>query len=296
MTTLSDCGITSNRAKKEGGAIFLEPLKLADRFVDVINMTRCHIVGNTASSGGALAVANGSHGHIWDSSVESNRATGGGSAVLVHSEGKITVSRSDFESNPTPNSDDTIGVITLGYGKVVCEGYESCWPVCTKCRELPMPMMPMPSPAPQVQAPDSPSQQAGTVPELGSFVDGLLAGALLFVLAGLRWFKQIIGCVRRPRQSPNLADNILAQPLLLVDDNPGSIEFGSVPSRDTQSSVPPSPSSDTQLRMTDPMLSLMGSSLAPMFAIDEDFCIELWSPGEGQSIKSCCDPSFRPLF
>jgi len=145
----------------------------------------------------------------------------------------------------------------------------------------------MPSAAPQVEVPDSPSSQASTGPE---FLIAIAAAAGMFVLSGSLAIK--FGCFGPPRNDHEMT----ARPLLLVDDDPeecgGNIEFESWSSRDTQSSAPALPSSDTQLRMTDQMVSLMGSSPAPTFAIGEDFRIKLWSPGECQSITILFMPSF----
>ena len=279
-TTLTDCAITSNVAASEGGAIYLE-----SKSVDGLNMTRCHVAGNTAVSGGAFAVANDSNLRIWDSSVQLNHAKAhnmGSGALLVYSQGVVLVSRSDFDSNTALDSDDTVGIVKLGNGKIFCVAYESCWSVCTSCRELPVPM---PSQAPQVA--DSPSQA-------GAGLEFLIAGLLaaVFFLVGLSWSSKKMGCFGRPRQAaPDMLEieHAWSEPLLVGDESEacdGNIEFGRWSSHVSQSSTLFSPSSSTQLRMIDPMVSLMGSSPAPTCAIDEDFRVKLWSPGECNRLRS----------
>ena len=277
MTTFLKCEFVSNRASNEGGALYTSS--------SAWQLVGCQLYDNSALSGGAFVVGNGSHGHVRATRFEANHAQMFGGAVVVYRSGLMDLLDSvSFEFNFV-NGTDSVGIVNRG-GEIQCDA-NSCFEVCTACR---------PRVDDDALAPTTP--QHATAKNESWFIVVVASFAVVCVasVTGAVVCQKAVICSRQGSNAGSVEMCVAGQTPLLAhaEDSMGGAQTESYPvelrSDGTERSVASilavshssnskSTESDSETGSTE-MEILLRSSPAPIFVIDRSLRIKSWSPGK----------------
>ena len=298
----TDCSFSSNRADGQGGGLFLYGSNgsLAATMVD------CRLWDNTASSGGALVVANGCFSHIRASRFESNSADAVGGAIVVHRDGTLELVDSLFASNVAGNeTDDGVGVVNLG-GQLFCDTH-GCLSVCTACRDeteepspspAPVAMMPVPTvpvTMPWARGSMPPTRRAETRkswPLIGTCA--VVSTFLLLVVIVGTWVHRRTPTTCFAREvytaQPTQEDSRWGIQLNLNSDAHQDLLMPTFSRDDSAARGDGSVASSEVSRDDSGYSSAMISSPAPIFVVNRDMRVKEWSPGMKSAAPLPVDP------
>jgi hypothetical protein len=294
------CTISFNFATTQGGAVNLDSnvgldlVLIANRLVLIhtgLVLIDSRLVHNVALSGGALAVASG-QSDVLASHFSNNYATEIGGAVLVLSNGTISLMNSSFGSNfDGANTTSGVGIDNLG-GEIQCGGTQTCLSVCTLCLDDGVPPSPAPSSTPSLSQQSPTSHPVAITPPRNKNEDDVVRVRVLVVFAVLVLFVVLVGGLaggiwwrRRPNatSSATLSSDIREQ-LMSPDDrvqatrttescgfhDPGSISLSGLPGAPFVENP-----SDSHV-----WFAMLRSSRAAVVVVDHSMRIKLWSKGE----------------
>ena len=198
-----------------------------------------------------------------------------GGAVLVHEDGAISLVNSTFESNFVANrTDGTAGV--ANFGLVQCDT-TGCLPVCTLCGRDGSSPAPTPHVAQRERAP--PSRERAPIPQRDvvtiSIVVLLVFGMSLLMLWNRGTFLRQCGLDDDHAGVYSDLDIELNEVLVARDDAENSS------ARVTSSTADSADRSvvASTLALLPLSVNVLASSLAPIFLLDRDMRVVMWTPG-----------------
>ena len=273
--TATDCTMTSNSAYLSGGAVDAVGSS-------TIAATDCTMTFNSAPWGGAVAAGWSSTSltsvgasctlTVANSVLSSNSALGGGSILVGNNGTAADLVKSIFQSNwGGGDADDGVGIVNLN-GQVQCDAAIGCLPVCTVCQYEDGPSL-LPTPRPTGTM-DQPAVPKSHVELILVFLLGLLGSAVL------------MGLCRRCNSETSREDNesnemvqvsSLQWPLVIAN-NPATGNGTAEHSANNRATSPNEGEEQSHYRASLPW-SAIGSSPAPIFAVDHEMRIVSWSPG-----------------
>ena len=294
----TDCTMTSNSAY-QGGAIHAA----GD---STVTASDCLMTFNSAWRGGAVAVGGNSSSHIARTALArcvltSNTADRGGtgaSALSVLKGGFVDLLGSVFQSNVgNDHVDDGVGIVNSN-GQVQCDVSIGCLPVCTVCRDEEVPTLPPTQPTAQITT--MPTYRHSAAAGRTQWTDGWPVILFVFCLSALSVLV-VVDVVRRccrlrfafklgrttdqpggeDYEEIGITSIELPRVDAGVDMDDAAVEHGSANEEAALTNSPIRNEAPFHTGNRVPFLprSAIGSSPAPIFAIDSEMRVVSWSQG-----------------
>ena len=298
--TATNCTIISNFADLGGGAV----VAAGD---STVTTTDCTMTSNAAFQGGAVLVspnvsvaATGCMMTVANCVLSLNSASSGGS-ILVRKGGTVDLVASVFHFNIGNDTNDGVGIVNLN-GQVQCDAIIGCLPVCTVCGDGMLSLPPTTQPTLQTH-----KRKTKGLAMSPAGVDFLVVVCLFGVLGSVFVMNRCCkskffgGDLSTDDDESEGVEVLLRRPPLTDDLDDVSTECGSANHHSDPMAgdwhTPPQSVRGASTASHDEVIyierdmreqsgnraslpwSAIGSSPAPIFAIDHEMRIVSWSPG-----------------